>query len=140
MIGRIEFSCHWQNPMTTGWLTSFPVIPVGFRMDDSGAVNGLGTRFERLVEVNAQLAKSLPARKHPSYITEGLLFGHPDLDAAMSELLGGHSSGVAVCDHLGQARPDCLLGLLHQAVSTVDPEFGTIARSCGIGMRLSATL
>jgi hypothetical protein len=141
-MAKIELACDCDHPLMgaadeamfeIGYVSTFPVCPIFYRVYPDGTPNSLGLKYERLVEMNAEMTALLPSDDDPGYFA-----ARDDLDAtglvqAMRDIIGIDGSGR-------QSAEEALFPLLWRAVISLDPDVAPVARSCLLTIRLRARI
>jgi hypothetical protein len=111
-------------------LNEFPIAPIAYRCDENGKPTALGRKYERLVQTG--LRAELPPDRAADHCEGHLALDTGPILEVLIDILG--------CRDTNLPNPATLLGLLCRAIVTLDPNVAQIARSCGLILRVEATI
>jgi len=135
-LGHIKLPLPCQDPFGVSIIEAFPVAPIAYRVDDAGCVNGLGRKYEELVNLFA----SMPSLEGTQAYYEKLAdptAGAP-IRNSLYDLLGFNGSGEA--PGLSEVPKDSLLAALFTSFVQLDGGTAALIRAFGCAIQLAGSI
>ena len=124
------------HPYTKEEIGVLLIPPIGYRVAPDGMPNSLGRKVATLVAFVADIEArySRASSDERAYL---LGMNHP-IDQMLQDIFGVFTPSRSV--EPGGDMPDTLLSLFFNAIKTLDPSVGVLARCCGLRLDVSATI
>ncbi len=126
----------YRHPYTKEEILEFLIPPIGYRVAADGMPNSLGRKVATLVALVADIEArySRASSDERAY----LLQMNQPIDQLLEDIVGVFGPPRASDSAADSA--DTLLSLFYQAIKTLDPSVGVLARCCGLRLDVSATM
>jgi hypothetical protein len=133
-LGKVELAVPCRHPLSPEVsILEFPIAPIHFRSKTATERTLLGKRYEDLVSVNDRLKRELPEIGSAEYFKTIAPEMSEPLNAALTAVVGSRENG-------GTIEQGTLLYFIIDSIFSLSSDLCTLARACGIIVRVSASV